>query len=197
MSAEDSVPSEFLSIRATSGFQDDDEALENLVQMKEMEFGSTLSNTETSLNTEENESIHIKFSDDNNNNQLTLSVGDDSDIIITLQLVQDEMSTSDEIFDKLSENLDEINIVSVDLFMTYELPFTSLQLPIKEDTPHDVSGIKITHEGAGYVIQSSENEGETTVYVRWDDFSEDAGEVISDIGPKQIQEAEQFIESIQ
>jgi hypothetical protein len=197
MSADDSNPSEFISIRATSEFQDDDEALENLVQMKEIQFENTLPKTETSLNTDENESIHVRFSSDENLNQLTLSVGDGGSIKISLTLIKSSISESPSIFDKLSDNLKDIRIVDIDLFREYELPFNSLTLPIKEDSSHEVSGIKINHDAASYVIQSSEDGGNVTLYARWDSLSEDAGEGLSDIGTKQHKKAEEFFESLQ
>jgi len=195
MSNDGSGENEYISIRATSGFQDDDEALETLVQLKELEFGDIFTKSETSLNNEEGEGIHIQFSNDNNFNQLLLSTDESGDVVIALSLIQECIPESSDVFSKLYNKIDGIKIDNIDLIQVYDIPFSSLDLPIKQDSEYNVTGIKISEEPADYVIRAGDN-GETTVYGRWRDLPEDTDEIISDIGSKQIEQSDELIGSL-
>lgn len=56
------------SLTAKSEFEDDESALEALVQLKDVDFGEVYNNRVTSLDSDEDEGISISFSMMNNHN---------------------------------------------------------------------------------------------------------------------------------
>lgn len=141
---------EWLTLDAKSEFESDDEALESLVQLKEITFDDVFSNRETNLESEDEEGISIFFYDDDSNS-LTLSINGEGDLIIHLTLTLEKIEIVPQIMNRLLGTLDSITPHHSHIIMKFDIPFNSLDLPIKE-SDMDITGIKISSDEGSYVI---------------------------------------------
>jgi hypothetical protein len=144
-------------ITATSSFEDNEQALETLVELKEIDFGDVFTSRDTELDADEERGISIFFYHDEIPNYLNLHTGPDSELRISLALVGDNVSDAARIINQI---LTHIDLISNDLIMIrdeFERAYQSLDLPIEEDAELHVIGVRIKHEGVDYVIQEGED----------------------------------------
>lgn len=149
-------------VTATSSFEDNEQALEALVELKEMDFGEVFTNRDTELDADEGRGISIFFYHDEMSNYLNLYTDSDNELRISLALVGDSVSEAALIVNQL---LSRIDLISNDLIMIhdeFERSYQSLDLPIEKDAELHIVGVRIEHEGADYIIQE-DDDGDTSV----------------------------------
>lgn len=187
-------PAEVFSIRVTSAFENDDEALETLVQLKELDFDEVFTSRQTQLDAEGGEGISITFHHDEKENLLRFYTDSESNIKSDLALFGDDISAAESVLERLLDGLGQTEIDEVAFYKVYEIPYEALQLPIEEETEYQVTGVKISHEGRDYIIQKDGDE--TSVNMEWKVTDEDTESVISSIGEQTIEVTREFVESL-
>lgn len=171
-------------VEASASFEDDDEALESLVELKELDFGDSFTSRKTQLNPESGQSISITFAHDERQNSLFLFIGSDSDLNILLRLISDDVGKGFEIFNKIHLQTGSISVEEITIHKTYERPLNSLNLPIQSDTELDIRGIRIRHRGGDYIIQETEDDTVAVTLTKvdgekYEEFSE--GFILEDV----------------
>ena len=187
-------PNEILTLSAASEFENNDQALESLVQLKELDFGEEFINRDTKLETDEGESISIHFHHDDKINTLYLTVNSETNIMITLSLGGNDITRADSVLERIFESTGNVTIKEVNLYKIYDVDFNSLQLPISDDTEHQVTGIKITHDNREYIIQQESDE-KTSVNMVWSDIESNIEDCIKHIGESTVERTTEFIQS--
>lgn len=190
-----SVPEKSFFFRGISEFDDDDGALEALVQLKELEFGELFTDRETQLDTDENEGIMIRFYHDNEYSALNISTDSESNVKIALNVEGDEINEARSVLLSIQNKIGDIEINSISLFRTFNFPFNSLNLPIDQTTNYDVAGIRIDYEGGRYIIQQNEQDS-TSVNASWENPSDSIDES-ENIGEKYVEKVDNFIGEFQ
>lgn len=194
MSISPEFPPEMLNVGATAEFSDDEEALEALVQLKELDFGDVFNDRVTELDDEETEGLSISFFHDDLDNSLYLHSTSDSNVHINLALGGDYLERAGPVFEKVIENLESVAIDSILLLAHFDYPFNSLNLPLAEESEHEITGIKLIDDGVEYIIQAEE-EG-TFVSASWSDPG--SGEdLVNELGQREMANTTEFIESFQ
>lgn len=193
MSESAEFPDVLLTVSAKSTFDDDDEALEALVQLKDLDFEHSFDERETQLDNDESESILIRFYQDEGYNSLNLTAGPDSDVRINLSLVDDAISDGSRIMTQITERISGVELDHIDIYREMTIPFGSLDLPIVEGEGCQVTGIKLRSDEVDYIIQEEE-EG-TSVHASWDEISGDTESIIENLGQAQVDQATEFVES--
>lgn len=187
---------QLVTVQATSHFEDDDEALEALVQLKEIELGDVFTDRDTQLDADDGEGISIVFSHDEIYNHLHLQTDTESNVDLSLSLSNEHVDSSSSILNKILEKVGPITTESLILFKTFEMSFQSLNLPLDQDTELDVTGIKIRRDNTTYIIQE-DDEGKVSVSTNRDVEQEIEDTFPDDIGSKEIKRASEFIEEFQ
>lgn len=194
MSEPDDVPTEIFNVGGVSKFDEDEKALEALVQLKELEFGEVFNDRETQLDTDKGESLSIRFYHDGKFNSLHLSSKEDSDILVRLTLADDEIPHAENVLRKLMQSLDDLTIETINIHKKYDVLFNNLHLPIREDMDYQVIGLRIEKDGREYIIQQGDDEG-TSVYMQLEDPKGDTDTIVSNIGERASEVTTEFVES--
>lgn len=195
MSESEEPPDQLFSLSAYSDFEGDDEALEALVQVKELDFGEVFNSRDTQLDTGEGESIMIQFYHDDMFNSLNISGGNESDIMITLNLTGEDINKAGSVLKNILDCIGGMTIETVNLYKTYDVPFASLQLPIEDGTDHYVTGLRIERDEREYIIQQQDDD-ETSVNMLLESPEGDAETIVNNIGEEAINSTTEFVESL-
>ncbi len=160
MSAESS-PKKWIKVDGSTAYETDEEALESLVNIKDLDFPDTFTNRDTRLDSGEEQGLSIFWFHDEAYNSLRLNV--ESEGRINLQLITSEeyIDTSTEILNMMVEKLESIMFGEMMIQESYDISYNALDLPIKKDTDFNVTGIRIQRDSTNYIIQRDE-EGDTT-----------------------------------
>lgn len=158
MSAEAERPELSGHVRASSSFESDEEALEALVQLKDINLDKWFSERDTDLDSEDGEGIHISFYNETAPNHLTLHTTSESEVNVFLRLVDDDLDSSAEILNLIRDVTGSLNIREKVIYKQFEEPFDSLNLPITEDTELAVVGIRIEEGNSDYIIQKTDGD---------------------------------------
>lgn len=178
---------------AKSSFEDSEKALEELVELKEIDFGDVFTSRDTELDAEEGRGISIFFYHDEVPNYLNLYVDSDNELRISLSLVGDNVSRATSIVNHLLSQLEQIVVEMISVRNTFERPYQSLDLPIREDTDLHVIGVRIEHKGANYVIQGNEGDN-TSVTMRREPNEEFEGSVSDNFVVNDVDRLSRFME---
>jgi len=181
------------TIHASSPFPDDNEALEALVQLKNIDFGDLFSNRETQLDAEEGEGIAITFYNPEGLNSLSLNTTSESNVSINLTLAGDDVENAEAVLKRIKERVGKINVHHIDSFRYIDISFDELELPIKDDTPHQVIGIRIRRDVADYIVQHDTSNSQIYVSMRREfddgiDFEE-----LDSVGAVDFERIDEFI----
>lgn len=193
MSESQEGPKEFFSVRASSAFEGDEEALEALVQLKELDFGDIFNNRDTQLDTDEGETLSINFSHDSAYNSLRLSTSEESNVGIALSLTDEHMYQAETVLQKLSENIDGMAIDIISIYTIFDVHFTNLNLPIREDTDLHIIGLRVEQNDREYIIQESDEE-QTAVNMMIEEPEGDTETVIDNIAQRAVENVTEFFE---
>lgn len=184
---------DYLSALVSADFEDDDEALEALVQLKEMEFGDIFDDRDTSIDSDESEGISISFSHSEDRNTLKLQTTSEGHVHISCNLYNEWIGDAHSILSKISNEIGQLHLQHALTVMHYDIQFDSLDFPIKEDSEYDVSGIRITETDANYIVQDIDLPGKTFVSRdRQLEKSENIEET-PDLGPSDQEAIAEFI----
>jgi len=144
-------------IGGSTEFQDDDAALEALVQLKELSFGDVFDERDTSIDSEEGDGISIIFYHTDQGNSLRLHTADEGNVHISCDLSGESILEAQNVLTTVGDEVGEIVLSRVTAMRFLEVAFDSLDFPIREETEHDVTGIRITESDAAYVAQAVED----------------------------------------
>lgn len=158
MPSNDNEFTEFASVEATSSFKSDEEALEALVQLKELDFGDLFTNRDTQLEPDEEQGIAIHFYHDEVTNSLNLNTDSDSRLRIHLSLAGDDIKETGSVLNKILELVNPITQKEITIFKEFDRIFQSLDLPIQEESDLEVVGIRVRRNNADYIIQETEDD---------------------------------------
>lgn len=198
MSESEGMPSQLFRVEAYSEFESDDDALEALVQLKELDFGNLFDEREVKLDSAEDEGISINFHHSEVHNSLHLNSGDDSNVSIYLTLVNDDLSEAGSVFSSIKDSIGEMMFKSIQLFKNFDVDFHSLDLPIEESTDLSVIGIRIDESNREFIVQkNTEEDGTTTVNMVMENIEEEFGDSVSELGVQERDSTIEFIESLQ
>lgn len=150
---------DYIAIGGSTEFEDDDAALEALVQLKELTFGEDFDDRDTSLDSEESDGISILFHHSDLPNKLRIYTTEDGHVHITCTLFEDSALNAQEILETISEEVGKITIGYVVSLRYLEIAFSSLDFPIQEDTEYNVTGIRISESEANYITQATDEQG--------------------------------------
>lgn len=193
MPGDDNKLTKFASIEATSSFESDEEALEALVQLKELDFGDLFTNRDTQLEPDEEQGISIHFYHDEVSNSLNLNTDSDSSLRIHLSLADEDIGKSATVLNSILEIVKPIIQKEITIFKEFNRTFQSLELPIQEGSDLEVVGIRVRRDQTDYIIQGTEND-QVLVTVRREEEREFEDRVPEDIVLEDINQATEFIE---
>jgi len=94
-------------------------------------------------------------------------VSKESDLDIQLVLAGDSMDDTPEILNQILADVETATVESVFISKDFDVAYRGLDLPIEEDSTVDVSGVRLQHEGADYIVQRTDD-GDTTVHGTWE-----------------------------
>lgn len=179
-------------VEAISEYEDDEEALENIVGIKDAEFDNIFTNRATDLDTDGESGISLTFTHDDKENVLYISTDDSSNINIDLYLDSEDIAQSGEVLKKIHNYVADLKVKKLTIFKLYDIPFRSLDLPIDEETNLEVAGIKVRKRGGDYIIQEND-EGNVSVL-----FSKDINVEIKDddefnIATPEVDQVDDFV----
>ena len=187
-------PSLWVNIEASASFDTADEALECLIELREVSFENIFTDRNTELDSEDGEGISITFYNENNRNSLRLSTDSDINLNIRLSLVDEYHSESPEIVNELLSFVSPIHIDEIIIYQIYEHPFRDLDLPITDESDFDVIGVRVKHQGADHIVQ--EDEDHTSVTSTFD-LDEDISEnVEASFVTEQIEIVDDLIQEV-
>jgi len=146
-------------VTGTTPFESSDAALEKLVQIKEIDFGDVFTNRDTTLESEMQRGISITFFHDEFLDHLHFAIDDEDKLTINLRLDDDRYQEFDTIHSKILERLSTITVEDVMITKEFDFRFSSLDVPISDETELDIRGVKVRHGGVDYIIQEQESEG--------------------------------------
>lgn len=146
-------------IEASSEFESDEDALEALVQLKDLDFADVFLEKETQLDPEEGQSISISFYNEDTRDSLHLYTAPDSNLQIWLHLSDDTIDNGSQILNDILPLVGPISIDDIAVYRKFEQPFHEFDLPLSEDSELNVIGIRIEIDDAQYIIQEGEEEG--------------------------------------
>lgn len=162
MSANGEAEGSSVRVEATSDFEDDEEALENIVGIKDVEFENIFTDKETDLDTDGESGISLTFTHDEKENVLYITTDDSSSLNIDLYLDGEDIAQSGTVLRKIHNYIPDLTVTNMNVFGIYDIPFRSLDLPIDDDTDLEVSGIKFRNQGGDCIIQETD-EGKVSV----------------------------------
>ena len=137
--------------RAT--FENDEEALQTLAEMKDMDFGDYFTSRSTNLGDEESQGISLSFYHDEVDNFLRLSTESENELRIRLNLENDDVSSVREVIGKVLSEVGPITQEDVIAYKRYDISFGSLDTPIEDDPDLEINGLKLTAYGSDIIIQ--------------------------------------------
>lgn len=187
----DSIPENWVSVHGDALFESADDALECLVQLKELKFGDVFTDRETELDSEENDRISIQFSNSDNFNSLRVYTDSENELTVRLSLEGEYPKQGSQIMSKILDHIPPITISNITVMKEYDTPFAALELPIVNSN-YDVIGIRINHEGVDYILQ--EHNESTRVTASNEVESELESSVDDDFLMKDIGRTDQFLE---
>lgn len=190
---EDEGSRDYLTISAYTDFEDDDEALESLVNLKELEFGDVFTERTTTLDSDETEGLSIVFTHSEHANFLRITTTGGGHVHITGRINDEHIADVDNVMDKLLDKVGEISIEVLSVVVFLDIEFDSLAFPVKSETSYDISGIRITEENAHYIIQETDHRG--TTFVSRDRRVDDDNtyDELKPVGNSDVEAIEQFI----
>lgn len=150
---------DYIAVAGSTEFEDDDTALEALVQLKELTFGDTFNDRETSIDSEESDGISILFYHTEENNRLRVYTTEGGHVHITCRLEEDFALNAQDILETIADEIGGMEISHASAVRFLELAFDSLDFPIQPSTSHKVTGIRITEPEANYITQATEQKG--------------------------------------
>lgn len=177
--------------RAT--FEDDEEALQTLAEMKDMEFGDYFTSRSTNLGDEESQGISLSFYHDEVDNFLRLSTESESELLIRLNLQNDDISSVREVIGKVLSEVGPINQEEIIAYKRYEIPFGSLNTPIEDDPDLEINGLRLTVNGSDIIVQEKED-AEIAVQLRNTEEQEYEDELPEDFFSRYFESIESLIE---
>lgn len=187
--------SNIVQIRASSTFEDDEEALEALVNLKEIDTGDVFTDRETKLDSDESDGISIVFAHEDDTNILRLGTGPESNVEIILHLTENHTESASKLMNTLLSEMGKITLRNVIVTQRFDMPFHTLSLPIEEDAELDVVGIRLSHGGADYIIQETDDDMVSVTRNR--DVNEaEEDEFPSDIGIADLEKSKEFINGL-
>lgn len=191
---ENAVPEVSVHVSASSSFDNDEEALEALVQLKELDFGQLFTNRDTQLDSNEGQGISITFYHDEKSHFLALRTQDESNISISLTLADDVINEIPEVLNKMLPHVGSITHEDTVVYNKFDRVFESLDLPLKEDRDLNIVGIRISQGKMNYIIQEDDdNDGiEVTMIKEFEQKFEDV--VPADFAIKEVEDTTRFIE---
>lgn len=149
----------WVTVHAKTEFEDNEEALDSLVNLKEVNFGDVFADRSTELDSDSNDGISISFIDNEAENYLLLRADDDGVLKITLQLHSEVIGRGPEILSRVLEQCGSITIDNKHGGKYYDHSFGSLEIPLdNEAMPYELSGIRVTHENSDVIIQVANTE---------------------------------------
>jgi len=155
----DTGKQDYITVGGSTEFDDDDAALEALVQLKELTFGDVFNERNTTLDSEESDGISIIFYHTETRNRLQVYTTEEGHVHITCSLVGDSALEMQDICETVADEVGEILIGHSTAVRFIDVGFDSLDFPIHEDTDHNVTGIRITEPEANYIVQATEEHG--------------------------------------
>lgn len=156
---EETVKQDKIAVGGYTEFDDDDAALEALVQLKELTFGETFDERDTTIDSDDSEGISIIFYHTEQGNELRVHTTEDDHVHITCKLVDDHIRDTQDILETVADEVGEITIGQTITIRYIEVAFDSLDFPIQDDTEHNVTGIRITDPEANYITQTEDEHG--------------------------------------
>jgi hypothetical protein len=157
--SEETVKQDYITVSGSTEFEDDDAALEAFVQLKELTFGETFDERDTTIDSDDSEGISIVFYHTENNDQLRVYTTEDGQVNIRCTLFGDSVLDAQGILETIKGELDEITMSSVTATKYIEIAFDSLEFPIQSETEYNVTGIRITEPEANYIAQETDEQG--------------------------------------
>jgi len=181
-----------ISVAASTDFENDDAALEALVELKEVEFGTVFEERDTTIGSEDEEGISIQFENTDWNNYLRIYTTGGGHVHMVLNLDERWIEEAHDILSTVSDEIGTVELQDVNATMYLELAFESLRLPFEEDSDFSITGIRITEPDANYIIQDVA-EG---TFVNRNRRLEDENELekVDRVGEADIEAIEQYIE---
>lgn len=163
--------------RGSAKFDSDEEALQSLAEMKNLDFGDYFTSRDTNLNDDEAPGISLTFYHDEKSNHLSLSTESDSELNITIHLVNEDVEFMGNI---LSEIMSEVGAVvqnEVYALKEYDIPFGALNTPIDRDSNLEITGLNIKLNGKDVIIQGREERDAIAVQLQDEEEKEYVDEV--------------------
>lgn len=160
----------WVNIRAKIPYEESDEALEALVQLKELEFGEIFTDRDTKLDADEDEGISIRFHHEDEFNLLSLAINDGNDINIQLILQGKYQDMFSSILNPIQESVENIIVSDFVKGRSFDTPFSGIDLPIVDESETEVIGIRVRIDELEYIIQElREGSSGTFILASYDD----------------------------
>lgn len=153
MAGDESFNPTSLTLHAESEFADDEEALEALVNLKEMDVEDVFTNRDTQLDSDDGDGISIRFHTQDSINYLSLTTDSESNVHISLRLDEESIPQTESILDRIQDEIGDIDLRHIDTYRDSDTPFDEFDFPIVEDTEHNVRGIRIDQGNCQFIVQ--------------------------------------------
>lgn len=189
-----STPDLWINQRGRASFSSADEALERLVELKDVNFNDTFTNRDTELESAEGDGVSIVYYHEDVRNSLSLYTDEENDLSIRLGLVDDYCDDASNVMNKLLDCVSPITFEQTTVAKKFDIPFESLDLPIVDNPDLNVQGIRITHSGIDYIIQETDDHINVTATIDTDTEIEDA--VAEDFIMKHIESIDKFVTEV-
>lgn len=137
-------------------FDSDEDALEKIVELKDLNFGDPFSEKDTELETEDDEGIIVSYYDSDEDNHIHFYTQEEGNIVnTTLHLKDDQIELANELLSQTLDYLEGINVDSTNVSIYFDLAFEELELPIKKGTEFNVKGLRVDKNDTKTIIQES------------------------------------------
>ena len=191
---ESAAPEVSAHVSAISSFDNDEEALEALVQLKELDFGRLFTNRDTQLDSDEGQGISITLYHDEKSHFLALRTKEESNINITLSLSNDVIGEIPEVLNKILPHVGSITHKDTVVYKKFDKTFESLDLPLEEDRNLNIVGIRISQGKMNYIIQEDDDDDGIEVTMIKEFEKKFVDDVPDDFAIKEVEDTTRFIE---
>ena len=192
-----SIPDVWSVVRGEAEYSSAEEALENLVQLKDVEFSEIFNDRETELESEDSEGISIKFRHSDKSNWLSLSTDSDHQLQVGLSLVDDNIQDFESVLSEILKRIPPLTLNNTTAVKKYDLNFRSLNLPIREDWEPEITGIRLKYWGVDFIVQASVNDDDTIRVTATRDLNlELEGKIEENVLEETIRESDRLVEEV-